>query len=110
MANEVTDCSNKEQFGFRWVDKGFNTHEDFIGSYNVDNIKGEDTLVTVIKDVLIKLNIPLRNARGQCYDGQKQPPRGVPRKWCSENMQQIYRSTPMPKCDLKQLNRYRISA
>ena len=59
MANEVTDCSNKEQFGFRWVDKGFNTHEDFIGSYNVDNIKGEDTLVTVIKDVLIKLNIPL---------------------------------------------------
>ena len=32
MANEVTDCSNKEQCHFRWVDKGFNTHEDFIGS------------------------------------------------------------------------------
>ena len=31
---------------------------------------------------------------------QKQPPRGVPRKRCSENMQQIYRRTPMPKCDL----------
>ena len=30
---------------------------------------------------------------------QKQPPRGVPRKSCSENMQQIYRRTPMPKCD-----------
>ena len=30
---------------------------------------------------------------------QKQPPRGIPRKWCSENMQQIYRRTPMPKCD-----------
>ena len=25
-----------------------------------------------------------------------QPPRGVPRKRCSENMQQIYRRTPMP--------------
>ena len=57
MANEVTDCSNKEQFRFRWVDKGFNTHEDFVGSYNVNNIKA-DTLVTVIKDVLIRLNIP----------------------------------------------------
>ena len=30
---------------------------------------------------------------------KKQPPRGIPRKRCSENMQQIYRRTPMPKCD-----------
>ena len=30
---------------------------------------------------------------------QKQPFRGVPRKKCSENMQAIYRRTPMPKCD-----------
>ena len=29
---------------------------------------------------------------------EKQPPRGVPRKRCSENMQQIYLRTPMPKC------------
>ena len=30
---------------------------------------------------------------------QKQPPRGVPKNRCSENMQQIYRRTPIPKCD-----------
>ena len=30
---------------------------------------------------------------------QKQPPRGVPMKRCSENMQEIYRRTPMPKCN-----------
>ena len=30
---------------------------------------------------------------------QKQPPRGVPRKKCSENIQQIYRKTPMLKCN-----------
>ena len=30
--------------------------------------------------------------------GRKQPLRGVPRKRCSENMQQICRRTPMPKC------------
>ena len=32
---------------------------------------------------------------------QKQPSRGVFKKRCSENMQQIYRRTPMPKCDLQ---------
>ena len=34
---------------------------------------------------------------------QKQPPRGVPRKRCSENMQQIYRRTPMPKSDFNKV-------
>ena len=33
---------------------------------------------------------------------QKQPARGVPRKYCSENMQQIYR-TPMPKCNFNKV-------
>ena len=32
------------------------------------------------------------------YKVQKQPSRGIFRKRCSENMQQIYRRTPMPKC------------
>ena len=30
---------------------------------------------------------------------QKQPSKCVIKKRCSENMQQIYRRTPMPKCD-----------
>ena len=34
---------------------------------------------------------------------QKQPPRGILRKRCSENMQQIYRRTPMPKCDFNKV-------
>ena len=34
---------------------------------------------------------------------QKQPSRGVPWKRCSENMQQIYRKTPMPKCDFNKV-------
>ena len=34
---------------------------------------------------------------------QKQPSRGVPRKWYSENMQQIYRRTPMPKCNFNKV-------
>ena len=40
MTDEVTDCSNKEQFAicFRWIDEGFYTHEDVTGTDNVDNI------------------------------------------------------------------------
>ena len=37
---------------------------------------------------------------------QKQPSRGVFRKRCSENMQQIYRRTPMPKCDFNKVAKH----
>ena len=34
---------------------------------------------------------------------QKQPSRDVLRKGCSENMQQIYRRKPIPKCDFNKV-------
>ena len=34
---------------------------------------------------------------------QKQPPKGVFKERCSENMQQIYRRTSMPKCDFNKV-------
>ena len=34
---------------------------------------------------------------------QRHPPRGVLSKRCSDNMQQIYRRTPIPKCDLNKV-------
>ena len=39
---------------------------------------------------------------------QKQPPRDVPRKKCSDNMQQIYRRTPMQKllCNFNEITLY----
>ena len=42
-----------------------------------------------------------------CND-KKQPPRGFPRKRCFENIQQIYRRSPMLKCDFNKvaLQRY----
>ena len=36
-------------------------------------------------------------------DIQKQPHKRVPRKRCSENMQQLYKRTPMPKCDFNKV-------
>lgn len=70
MTHEVTDCGNKVQFAIcsKSVDICFDVHENFIGIYNLDKIKAE-TLVTVVKNVFIKLNLPSLNARGQCYDG-----------------------------------------
>ena len=60
LVDEVTDYSNKEHFiiYFRWNDKDFGTHEDFIGIYNVADIKAEAP-VTVITDVFIWLKISL---------------------------------------------------
>ena len=70
MADEATDSSNNEQLVVcvRWVDNKFEAHEDFIRIHTVENIKS-DTFVTVLKDILIRLNISLSNCRGQCYDG-----------------------------------------
>ena len=39
-----------------------------------------------------------------CFSGmQKQPFKGVPRKRCSESISQIYRRTPMVKCDFNKV-------
>ena len=70
MADEMTDCSNKEQFVIclRWVDNNLTPHEDFIGLHFVDNISSA-TLVACLKDVLTRTNLSIQNCRGQCYDG-----------------------------------------
>ena len=34
---------------------------------------------------------------------KKQPPRGVTRKRCPENMQQIYKRTPISNCDFNEV-------
>ena len=70
ICDEYTDISNKEQLTIciRWVDKELQAHEDFLGFYNVPDI-GAETIVSAIKDVLLKLQLSLVNCRGQCYDG-----------------------------------------
>ena len=70
MAEKITDSSNQEQFVLclRWVDVDLNPHEEFICLHIVPNICA-DTLVARIRDVLIRMNLTLKNYRGQCYDG-----------------------------------------
>jgi hypothetical protein len=70
IADEGTDVSNKEQLSFclRTVDDNLDPFEDFIGFHQLENIKS-DTIVRVIKDILVRLNLTLDNCRGQTYDG-----------------------------------------
>ena len=70
ICDEYTDISNNEQLTLclRWVDELFNIHEDFLGFYQLENIKS-DTAVSAIRDVLLRTQVSLDNCRGQCYDG-----------------------------------------
>ena len=67
MADETTDCSTIEQcvIVIRWVDEHLEPHEDFIGFYSIPTANS-DTLVAVIKDALLRMNLSLANCRGQC--------------------------------------------
>ena len=66
MADECTDISNKEQLVlcFRWVDEDLTVYEDFVGLYQVPDITSA-TLVSVIKDTLVRMNLSLSSCRGQ---------------------------------------------
>ncbi len=70
MIDECVDVSSKEQLTIciRYVDPDLEVHEEFIGLYLCPNIKA-DTIVSVLKDVLVRLNLDLSRCRGQCYDG-----------------------------------------
>ncbi|CAH0547302.1 unnamed protein product [Brassicogethes aeneus] len=70
LLDETADISKTEQVSiyFRIVSPNFVASEFFMGFYSTINTKSE-TLFDIVKDVLIRFNIPLLKLRGQCYDG-----------------------------------------
>ena len=52
----------------RRVNNNLDVHEEFIGLYNVPSISAS-RLTFVVKDALLRLNLSLAKACGQCYDG-----------------------------------------
>ena len=52
---------------FRWI-KDLKVHEDFVGYYELPDIK-RDTIVTAIKDSLIRMQLSVNNLRAPAYDG-----------------------------------------
>jgi hypothetical protein len=70
ICDEVTDQSRQHQLGIsaRWVDSHFVVHEDFLELCLIP--KGDaDTLTKLITDSLLRLQLPIKQCRGQCYDG-----------------------------------------
>ena len=70
MIDEATDVSNSEQvvIVLRWVDEDLSVQEDFIGLYKTESTNAA-TLVSLIKDVLLRCNLSISMCRGECYDG-----------------------------------------
>ena len=70
MIDETTDISNREQVTIviRRVNEDLEVFEEFLGLYHVESIAAE-ALTAVIKDSLVRMNLSLKNLRGQCYDG-----------------------------------------
>ncbi|XP_065650515.1 zinc finger MYM-type protein 1-like [Hydra vulgaris] len=70
MIDETTDSSNIEQVTcvVRHIIEELEVHEEFLGVYAVD-FTDATILVSLIKDVIIQMNLPMAKLRGQCYNG-----------------------------------------
>jgi len=70
MIDKCVDSSSKEQLAIciRYVDAALAVHEEFIGLYYCPDITA-NTIFSIVKDTLLRLNISLSRCRGQCYDG-----------------------------------------
>ena len=65
MADECVDCANNEQLVvcFRYVDDQLDVHEKFLGLYMCPDTTA-NTIVKVLEDVLLRLNLKLSRCRG----------------------------------------------
>ena len=94
MVDETSDVSKHKQvvICIHWVSKTFQVHEDFIGLYKIDQVYA-GTLVFVIKDTLLRLNLSLNKIKGQCYDGAASMAgirSGVAKQFLGEEPKAIY--------------------
>ena len=69
MVDEVTDASNREQVVICLcrVDKSFEPHKEFIELYKIDETSA-NTITNALSDILQRMNLPISNCWGQCYD------------------------------------------
>jgi hypothetical protein len=69
-ADGTTDVSSSEQFScsLQYVDSNLEAVNVFLGFYNAPDSSGE-TLFSCIRDVFVRLNLPLDRLKGFCFDG-----------------------------------------
>lgn len=68
--DETPDCASLEQLSIcvRVVSSNLDSSEYFLGLYNINSTSAE-SLLDVVKDVFIRLQLDFSKLRGQCYDG-----------------------------------------
>jgi hypothetical protein len=70
LADETSDISRKEQLVFcvRTVTDDLVAEEDVLGLHTLSRCDAE-TILTTIKDILLRYNLSLNKCRGACFDG-----------------------------------------
>ena len=70
IADEATDVVNSEQLNLsiRWISDEYEACEDPIGLVLLPDTKAK-TIFEIIKDILIRCDLPITMCRGQAYDG-----------------------------------------
>ena len=70
MVDETTDASTQEHvvIVLRWVDQYLEHHEDFVGLH-ITAATDANSIVAIISEVLVRMNLKLPNFRVQYYDG-----------------------------------------
>ena len=70
MTDEATNLANIEQvvLVICSVNNNLTVTEDFFGLYKTESIESS-SFVSIIKDVLLRMNLKQKYCRGQCYDG-----------------------------------------
>ena len=65
----MADEGNLERLSFcaRTVDDDLHVHENFLGFYEIHNIKSE-TVFEAIKNILMRCSLSIDDCRGQTYD------------------------------------------
>ena len=74
------------------VNDNLTVTEDFIGLYKTESIESS-SIVSIIKDVLLRMNLKLKYCRGQCYDGASNMTRvrnGVAKQLTDEEPRAIF--------------------
>ena len=94
MIDETTDISNTEQvvLVFRWVNSELSVYKEFIGLYITESLQAS-SLVHIIKDVMLRLNLKVELCRGQCYDGasiMSGTKNGVAKLICDDEPRAVY--------------------
>ena len=100
----------------RTYEVSFSTSYFLVNLSNISEVFKVHLNLTIYQNPLLKIFpriwkynlVLLANEKNLLFSGivnssQKQPPRGVFKKRCSENMQTIYRRTPMLKCDFNKV-------